>query len=106
MEVWETSTGSRLLLTADRPILAGHVFATLIGPDPPRYLIRISGIQQRGNTIDLTAETGELVAIRTGLHETARGPVLHVVVDLTSRDLEIDLMYSDGSLAVDFDPPR
>ena len=98
-----SSGGTRLEIRGDRPIADEHVFAALIGPDPPRYLLRISGVRQRYSASRVSIGTDELLGVRTGLHDTVRGPELHIVVDLTTRDLDIEVGHDAGALVIDFD---
>jgi hypothetical protein len=83
-----TDGGEVLALRADGPFREQDVFAALIGPDPPRYLLRLSGIERQWQPADLAVASALIQRVRTGLHATPRGPELHVVLDLSSRRVE------------------
>jgi hypothetical protein len=88
-----------LVLRADAPFRRQDVFAALIGLDPPRYLLRLSGIEHRWSPADLEVGSPLVQRVRTGLHATARGPELHIVLDLSTRAV-------DHSFAVEGDVLR
>ena len=69
-----------------------------MAPEPPRYLVRLSGITARDGPATVSADTAQVQAVRTGLHDTARGPELHVVLDLARPDLEVSLQLAGTSL--------
>jgi hypothetical protein len=70
------------------PWRKGDVFATLMGVDPPRYLLRLSGIEHPFRPAVLELEAPLVDRVRTGLHDTPRGRELHVVLDLPTRAVE------------------
>ena len=76
------------------------IFAALIGPDPPRYLLRLSGIESPWRPPDLDVGSPLIERVRTGLHSTPRGPELHVVLDLSTREVEHSLEVEGEALRV------
>jgi hypothetical protein len=91
-------------LRADAPFRREDVFAALIGPDPPRYLLRLSGIDRVFRPATLEASTPLLDRVRTGLHQTPRGPQLHVVLDLPTRAVEHEWEIDGDTLRVHLRP--
>lgn len=84
-----TSEGEEVLvLRADAPFRRADVFSTLMGIDPPRFLLRLSGIERQWRPPTLEVGSPLIQRVRTGLHSTDQGPELHVVVDLVSREVE------------------
>lgn len=61
----------------------------------PREVIRIRGIRERHRP-SIEVDEPELLRIRTGLHRTARGDELHVVLDLASPRVRLVDADSDG----------
>ncbi len=79
--------GEVVVLRADAPFREQDVFATLMGVDPPRYLLRLSGIERQWRP-DLQVGSPLVQRVRTGLHSTPRGPELHIVLDLSTRAVD------------------
>lgn len=85
----QSSGGETMVaIRGDAPWRQRDVFATLIGPDPPRYLLRLSGIERPFRPSVLEVGAPLLDRVRTGLHDTPRGRELHVVLDLPTRALD------------------
>jgi hypothetical protein len=93
-----------VVLRADAPFREQDVFAALIGPDPPRYLLRLSGIERRWRPADLDVGSPLIRRVRTGLHSTPRGPELHVVLDLSTRAVEHSFAIEGEALRVSLRP--
>jgi hypothetical protein len=93
-----------LVIRADAAFRERDVFAALIGPDPPRYLLRLSGIERlyRPTTIDVG--TPVLDRVRIGHHDTRRGQELHVVLDLPTRALSATVERDGETLRVRLRP--
>jgi hypothetical protein len=77
--------GETLVLRADAPLRREDVFATLIGPDPPRYLVRLSGIDRPWRPAEFAVGSPLIARVRTGIHDGPHGSELHVVLDLATR---------------------
>ena len=77
-----------VVLRADAPFRKQDVFAALIGVDPPRYLLRLSGIERQWRPPDSQVGSPLVQRVRTGLHSTPRGPELHIVLDLSTRAVD------------------
>jgi hypothetical protein len=90
IEPGSADDGEILVLRADGGFRRQDVFAALIGVDPPRYLLRLSGIEHPWRPPNLEVGTPLIERVRTGLHSTPRGPELHVVLDLPTRAVEHD----------------
>jgi hypothetical protein len=76
----------------------------MVALDPPRYLVRISGIERPWRPPNLEFGSPLIERVRTGLHSTPRGPELHVVLDLPSRAVEHDWEIEDDLLRVRLRP--
>lgn len=57
--------------------------------DPPRELIRLSGIARPYPSTKVTVGTGEVRQIRVGYHEKSGGNELHIVVDLADPAVRV-----------------
>lgn len=73
--------GSVVTIAGDGSFPTGRFSWSEIGGDKPRVLIKLRGISSpyRGATAGSTAE---VAGVRTGFHQLAGGPELHVVLDL------------------------
>ncbi len=79
---WETTgDGTLLQLLADGTFARGSYRIERL-EDPPRLLLRISGVTAPLATPTLAVGSEEVVGVRTALHGTAPSTSLHVVVDL------------------------
>jgi hypothetical protein len=96
--------GELLLLRADAPFRRQDIFAALIGPDPPRYLLRLSGIERPWRPPALDVGSPLIQRVRTGLHSTPRGLELHVVLDLSTRQVEHSFEVEGEALRVRLRP--
>ena len=93
-----------ITLRFDAPFREADLFAALIGPDPPRYLLRLRGIERQWRPADLEVGSPLVQRIRTGLHSTPRGPELHLVIDLNTRAIEHSWAIDGDSLRVRLAP--
>ena len=93
-----------LALRFDVPFARDDVFAALIGPDPPRYLLRLRGIERPWRPPELQVGSPLVQRVRTGLHSTPRGPELHLVIDLTTRAVEHSWAIEGDALRVRLSP--
>jgi hypothetical protein len=96
--------GEAVILRADAPWRRQDIFAALIGPDPPRYLLRLSGIERPWRPANLEVGSPLVQRVRTGLHSTPRGPELHVVLDLSTRAVEHSFEIEGEALRVRLRP--
>jgi hypothetical protein len=104
IEATRVAGGEELVLRADAPFRRQDVFAALIGPDPPRYLLRLTGIEHPWRPPDIEVGSPLIQRVRTGIHDTPRGRQLHIVMDLTSRALEHDWEIDGAVLRVRLRP--
>ena len=93
-----------LALRFDAPLREADLFAALIGPDPPRYLLRLRGIERPWRPPELAVGSALMQRVRTGLHSTPRGPELHIVIDLTTRAVEHSWAIEGDALRVRLTP--
>ena len=93
-----------LALRFDVPFAEGDVFAALIGPDPPRYLLRLRGIERPWRPPELEVGGPLVQRVRTGLHSTPQGPELHIVIDLGTRAIEHSWTIEGDALRVRLTP--
>jgi hypothetical protein len=100
----EAGGGEVVVLRGDAAFRQRDVFATLMGPEPPRYLLRLSGIEQQWRPPDLEVGSPLIQRVRTGLHSTPRGLELHVVLDLTSRAVDHSWEVDGDALRVHLRP--
>ena len=98
--------GESVVLRADAPFRKQDVIAVLMGVDPPRYLLRLSGIDRPLRPPDIDVGSPLVQRVRTGLHSTPKGPELHVVVDLSTREVEHSIELEGESLRVRLRPRR
>jgi hypothetical protein len=96
--------GEIVVLRGDAPFRAQDVFTALIGLDPPRYLLRLSGIERPWRPADIDVGSPLVQRVRTGLHSTPRGPELHVVLDLSTRAVEHSFEIEGETLRVRLRP--
>jgi hypothetical protein len=96
--------GEVVALRADAPFREQDVFAALIGQDPPRYLLRLSGIELPWRPPELAVGSPLVHRVRTGLHSTPRGPELHVVLDLSTRAVDHSFEVEGDVLRVHLRP--
>jgi hypothetical protein len=96
--------GEVVVLRADAPFRKQDVFAALMGVDPPRYLLRLSGIERQWRPPDLEVGSPVVQRVRTGLHSTPRGPELHVVLDLSTRAVDHSFEIEGEELRVRLRP--
>lgn len=82
-------------LTADGALLDERWDRFRMDQGTPREVVRIRGIRERHRPSIPVAEP-ELLRIRTGLHRTARGDELHVVLDLGSPRVRLLDAETDG----------
>ena len=78
--------GTRVLLHGDGSWPAGRWTRVSIEGNPPREVIKLSGIERPYPTTRLVAGTPELLQVRTGYHA---GQELHVVLDLSNPRVQI-----------------
>lgn len=57
--------------------------------DPPRELIRLTGISRPFPAAKVAVGTGEVKQVRVGYHEKAGGSELHVVIDLADPTVQV-----------------
>lgn len=57
--------------------------------DPPRELIRLTGIARPFPSTKVAVGTGEVRQVRVGFHEKAGGNELHVVIDLADPGVQV-----------------
>lgn len=91
IEVKSTGGTAWVEVRLDGPVARSDVFSALLGVDPPRYLLRLSRVTSSAAPRQVAVASGAVVRVRSALHDTERGPELHVVVDLTDRDVETSL---------------
>lgn len=82
-------------LTADGALLDERWDRFRMDQGTPREVIRIRGIRERHRP-SIPVDEPELLRIRTGLHRTARGDELHVVLDLGSPRVHLLNAETDG----------
>lgn len=112
---FETPLGARHILrieplaTDDETIIrvvADGVFGDdslsglLLDDAPPRYLLRIDGIQERFGPAVRPIVSEHLLRLRTALHDTDNGPQLHLVLDLTEREIDVEIRASGEEIVL------
>ncbi len=70
----------------------------MLGPLPARYLVRVSGVGERYRPETVEVGMPLVERIRTGFHQTNRGPELHLVLDLPSKETEVTWAVREGQL--------
>ncbi|MBW8873457.1 MAG: TIGR02266 family protein [Acidobacteria bacterium] len=78
--------GTDVILWGNGAIHSGSYVRTRIDGNPPRELIRISGIRRPAPAARLVVGTPEVLQVRTGLHA---GDELHVVLDLAGPKVTV-----------------
>ncbi len=85
----QTATGTDIILWGDGAIRAESFTRSRIDGNPPRELIRLSGIRREFSPARVAVGTPEVLQVRVGYHpETGRGE-LHVVLDLTRPNVVV-----------------
>lgn len=83
---------------AQAALTSKDIFATMLGPLPARYLVRVSGVGERYQPDTVEVGMPMVERIRTGFHHTNRGPELHLVLDLPSKETEVTWAVREGQL--------
>lgn len=65
--------------------------------DPPRYLLRINGIDSPFRPLEITADSPELLRIRFGYHAETSPPSLWVVFDLKDPSVKMLSRQAEGA---------
>jgi hypothetical protein len=78
--------GTDVILWGNGALRSGSYVRTRIEGNPPRELIRISGIKRPAPAARLVVGTPEVLQVRTGLHA---GNELHVVLDLAGPKVTV-----------------
>ncbi len=94
---WTSTAGASVLeLVADGAFSPeGHSVERL--SDPPRLVIKVTGVTAPLARANLAVGTSEIVGVRTGLHGTPPSSALHVVVDLADPTAQADDAQIDGA---------
>ncbi|HSN87874.1 MAG TPA: hypothetical protein VL025_14040, partial [Thermoanaerobaculia bacterium] len=80
---WEEAFGGTdVILWGDGAIRSDRFTRSRIEGNPPRELIRLTGIDRAYPGTRVVVGTGDLLQIRVGYHPKAGGNELHVVLDL------------------------
>jgi hypothetical protein len=84
--------GTDIVLWGNGAILPAHYTSSQMG-NPPRALIRLTGIQRPFAQAKIPVGTAEVKQVRSALHP---GNELHVVIDLGAPDVKVTRIDQDG----------
>jgi hypothetical protein len=86
---WEPASGGTDLILWGNGAIRPEVYDQSHIGDPPRELIRLTGISRPFPSPRLAVGTAEVKQIRTGYHEKAGGNELHIVIDLADPAVKV-----------------
>lgn len=86
--------GRQIVLVADGRAPDSGLKFSRMGGDAPRAILQIPGVAGLPDTPIVEVGSGDVVRVRTGLHEGGR---LHVVIDLATAELEIAEPRAEGA---------
>lgn len=87
---WEESFGGTdVTLWGNGAIREEAYKRVRIGGDPPRELIRISGVDRPFPLPRVVVGTGDILQVRTGFHPSPEGNELHIVLDLAHPSVQV-----------------
>jgi uncharacterized protein (TIGR02266 family) len=91
----ESFGGTDIILWGNGAIRPESYARSQIG-NPPRELIRLTGIRKPFPQVRIPVGTGEVKQVRIGYHEAAKGNELHVVIDLAGPAVKVTRVDHDG----------
>jgi hypothetical protein len=87
---WEESFGGTDVILWGNGAIREEVYKRFrLGGNPPRELIRISGIDRPFPLARLVVGTGDVLQVRTGFHPSPEGNELHIVLDLAHPNVQV-----------------
>lgn len=86
---WEPASGGTDLILWGNGAIRPEVYDQSRIGDPPRELIRLTGISEPFPMPRLAVGTAEVKQVRTGYHEKAGGNELHIVIDLADSSVKV-----------------
>lgn len=81
--------GTDIILWGDGAIRAESFTRTRLDGNPPRELVRLSGIRRQFPQTRVTVGTPEVLQVRVGFHPETGGGELHVVLDLARPNVVV-----------------
>jgi hypothetical protein len=86
---WEPAAGGTDLILWGNGAIRPEVYDQSHIGDPPRELIRLTGISRPFPTPRVAVGTPEVQQVRTGYHEKTGGNELHIVIDLADSSVKV-----------------
>jgi hypothetical protein len=95
---WQQSAAGTTTVTiiGDGQLTPEQVQSAAAGDD--RYLVKVLGISEQYQSLELAVATPQLVRIRTWLHEDRQPTELHIVLDLAGTGVQVAETARSGSL--------
>ncbi|MFH1018148.1 MAG: PilZ domain-containing protein [Pseudomonadota bacterium] len=86
-----------VMLTGDGTFKMQSIHRLRLGGGAPRELVRIVGVSKPYPRTSLSVRSPHLKQIRVGLHESASGSELHIVLDLASSKVRLAKVEPSGT---------